>query len=69
MCVTPEDNVAFKEVCNPHSITFALGRHQCSFKASVNICHHQISAIGENELGQSTCNAIMKLAIAFQECI
>lgn len=54
ICVTPKDNVFFEEVRNPHSISFSLRRHQRSFKAPVNICHHQISTIGKNELWKST---------------
>lgn len=59
ICITPEDNVALQEVRDPHSVTFALGWHQCSYKAPVNICHHHFTAIGENELWQSTCNTEM----------
>lgn len=54
MRVAPEDNVAFEEVRNPHSLSFALGRHHCPYKAPVNICHHQISTVGKNELRKTT---------------
>lgn len=60
ICITPEDNVALQEVRDPQSVTFALGRYQCSYIAPVNICHHHFTAIGENELWQSSCNTEMR---------
>ncbi|KAA8581571.1 hypothetical protein FQN60_003152, partial [Etheostoma spectabile] len=56
--------VAVPVICHPYSITFALGRHQSSDKASVYISHHHITSVGTAIIGHSeTIRAVARTSL------